>query len=89
MQEYFFFNGMIRLIMETSLELAITAVLNMYTVDWNTPFRSVKYSSALSIISLILLSVLTFFLVLYYWKNFEKLKQKMFRDRVGAGVEGT
>ena len=80
---------MIRLIMETSLELAITAVLNMHTVDWNTPFRSVKYSSALSIISLILLSVLTFFLVLYYWKNFEKLKQKMFRDRVGAGVEGT
>ena len=80
---------MIRLIMETSLELAITAVLNMYTVYWNTPFLSVKYSSALSIISLILLSVLTFFLVLYYWKNFEKLKQKMFRDRVGAGVEGT
>ena len=89
MQEYFFFNGMIRLIMESSFELAITATLNMHTVDWDTSLREVKYSTTLAILSLIVLGAFTTFLTVFYWTNFSKLKQKSCRDRFGAGVAGT
>ena len=61
---------MIRLIMETSFELAITCFINMHTVDWETQFRAVKYSTALAIISMIIINALPILLVLYYCKNF-------------------
>ena len=59
--------------METAFELAIAAVINMHTVDWDTPFRAVRYSTALSIISLIFLTGLPFFLTLFYCKNISVL----------------
>ena len=75
--------------METSIELAIVAMLNIHTANWDTPFHEVKYSNALSIISLILLGALTFLIPLFYWRNFSKLKGKGFRNKVGAGLEST
>lgn len=75
--------------METAFELSLAAVLNMRTVDWNTPFKAVKYSTALAIISLIFLGVLIPFSTVFYIKYFSKLKQKGFRNKYGAGVEST
>ena len=80
---------MIRLVMETAFELSLAAILNMRTVDWGTPFPAVKYSTALSIISLILLSVLTFFFPVFNWKNFSILKQPSFMKKHRASLEGT
>ena len=75
--------------METAFELSLVAVLNMRTVDWASPFPSVKYSTAISIISLILLGVLPMLLTVFYYKNFSKLKQKDFRDMCNSGLVGT
>ena len=75
--------------METSFELSIVAILNLYTVNWDIPLHEVKYSNSLAIISLILVGALTLFLPLFYWKKFSSLKQKSFRNKVGVGVEST
>ena len=89
MQDYFFCNGLIRLFMEIAFELSLVTVLNMRTVDWETQFRAVKYSTAFSIISLIHLVVLPILLTLFYYKNFSKLRQKNFRDKCGSALLGT
>ena len=75
--------------METSFDLAIVAVLNMHTVDWNSPFRAVRYSNALAIISLIMLGVIAPLLTVFYYKNFSILKQKSFRRKYGTGYTAT
>ena len=45
---YLFWNGLIRLFMEIFFEVAFASALNLYTVDWDSPFPSVKYSNLLS-----------------------------------------
>ena len=80
---------MIRLVMETAFELSLLAILNMLTVDWDTTYPAVKYSTALSIIFLILLGVLTPFFTLFNWKHFSKLKQKSFKNKHRASIEST
>lgn len=80
---------MIRLVMETAFELSIVAIVNMRTVDWGTSFPAEKYSTALSIISLILLGVLTLFFSVFNWLNFSKLKETSFKNKHRASLEGT
>ena len=86
---YFFWNGFIRLFMECFFELAITALVNIRTVDWQTSYRGVKYSNSLTLISLILMGVLVPCLnVLYCW-NFRILNENRFKNRYGSGLEET
>ena len=68
--DYFFLNGLIRLLMETSFELAFVAVLNIRTVNWDTPFPSVRYSNALAVFFFVLLSALSTSLVALYCIKF-------------------
>ena len=75
---YFFWNGLIRLLMETSFELVLAAVLNIHMVDWLTPYPGVKLSTTLAVISLILVSVLPPFLAVLYWRNFSNLEEDWF-----------
>ena len=75
--------------METTLELAIVAVVNMCTVDWASQFPAARLSIVLSIISLVLLCVLPIWLTVFYFKHFSKLKQKDFREKYDSALEGT
>ena len=87
--DYFFCNGLIRLVMETAFELTLVAALNIRTVDWDTTQPAVKYSNALAVLFIILLSALSTSLVYIYCIKFKKLKEKNFKDKYGAGMEGT
>ena len=87
--DFFYWNGLIHLFMETSFEMALVAVLNMHKVDWNTPFRAVRYSAALSIISLIILGGIPILLTVLYCKNFSMLKDQSFKSKYGSGYAAT
>ena len=75
--------------METWLELALVAVLNMRTVNWSTPSRTVTYSNILAVISLVLMSVLSVLLIVFYCLNFKKLNEERFKNKYGSALEGT
>ena len=64
--------------MESALELALVAILNLRTIDPARPFPAVRYSNALSLIYVIFMSILLSFLVALYCINFNKLKDKEF-----------
>ena len=83
---YFFWNGLIRLTFESTLDIALAAILNLSTVDWNNPFPVGKASSALSIVGLILLGLMYPLLTLKYLRNFSILAEDWFKKRYGAGV---
>ena len=55
--------------MEISFELILTAMLNVQTADWQTTIHIVRYSTALSIISLALVSIVFPFLSVLYYRN--------------------
>ena len=86
---YFFWNGFIRLFMESFFELAITALVNIRTVDWQTSYRGVKYSNSLTLIILILMGVLVTCLNVLYCRNFSILSEDRFKNRYGSGLEET
>ena len=73
--KYFFWNGMIRLFMETFLDFFLSAVLNVYIAVWKSPYYSENYSN---IVSLIFLSFTAAFIIAFLCcslKNFTRLKQ--------------
>ena len=78
LEAYFFWNGLIRLFMEISFELILTAMLNVHTADWQTPFHEVRFSTALSIISLTLVAIIFPFLSLLYYRNLTILSKMSF-----------
>ena len=89
MEGYFFWNGPIRLFMETFFEMVLALVLNMDSIDWSTPFYGVRYSTALTLISLCFVSGLFPFLTILYFRNFSILAEEKFKNKLGAGMEGT
>ena len=86
---YFFWNGLIRLFMETFFELILSALVNLHAVDLDSSYPGVKYSNVLTFVSLILIGLLVTSLNLLYCCNFRRLAEKRFRGRYGAGYDGT
>jgi len=86
---YFFWNGLIRLIFETSFDIALAATLNISTLIWDNPFSAVQASTALSIIGLVLLGLTYPALTVKYYRNFSILAEKSFDDHYGSGLTGT
>ena len=70
LSKYFFWNGLLRLFLESCFEMALSAILNIHQVDWATRFPSATYSNALTVISLILLGLIPLILTVLYFKNF-------------------
>ena len=83
---YFFWNGLIRLIFESTFDIALAAILNMSTVIWDSPYSAVLASTVLSIISLILIGLTYPVLALKYYRNFSILTEKFFNDHYGSGL---
>ena len=69
--------------------MVLAATLNMHKVDWNTPFSAVQYSNVVAVIFLVTVSALCPFFIVFYCKNFKILPEPHFKDKCGAGVEGT
>ena len=75
--------------MEFFLGITLTAVLSIKTVDWDTPFPSVKYSNSLTVITLVLVGVIPLLLGVLYCINFPKLRQDDVKSNYDAGLDGT
>ena len=86
---YFFWNGLIRLFMESFFELVLCALVNLHAVDWDSSYPGVKYSNVLTFISLILIGLIVTCLNVLYCCNFSRLAEERFRNRFGAGYDGT
>ena len=63
LKNYLYFNGSIRFYMEVFLDMVLAASLNLHTVEWDSPFPSVKISNYLSIALLALICILPFFVI--------------------------
>ena len=64
--------------METFFEMVMVAVVNLRSADWDTPFPGVRYSIALTLISLILVGMLFPCLTVHYCRNFRILAEDRF-----------
>ena len=64
---YLFFNGLIRLYMEIYLGMALASVLNMHTVDWQSPFKWVTFSNYSGLVALILITTLPILLFVPFY----------------------
>ena len=80
LKNYFFYNGVIRFYMETFLNLLLASLLNVYTVDWNSPFSAIIYSNYASIFILSSTIVTLFILFIVYCRNADIMDQRDIRD---------
>lgn len=86
---YFHWNGLIRLFMETSLEMAITTFLGLYFFEADSLFAFVKYSNVMTMISLVLLIVTPIILLVLYYRNFAILANPSFKAKYSTALAGT
>lgn len=71
--------------METFFEILISVVIHFSSnFDWDSPFRSVRYSNILTIIFMIFLILFPLILISVSCRNFERLKEDSFRNRCGT-----
>jgi len=86
---YFFWNGLIRLLMETYLELILGSILNIRTADWDSDYPDERYSNYLSVVLLVISTVLLLLFVVFYVWNFSALNYDRFRSTYSAVLDGT
>ena len=66
MSEYFFWNGVIRMFMETFLDLLLAASINGLYANWNTSSNSEKFSNYFSCALLVIIALLLPFFAIFY-----------------------
>ena len=87
---YLFWNGLIRMYMEIYFGMALASVLNMHTVDWESPFEWVQVSNSAGLVGLILIAALPIavFVPIYFRKR-ALWSDEEFKKTYGALLEGT
>ena len=75
LHNYFFFNGPLRLFMETFLDLYLSSMLNVVTVDDETDNPSVEASNYAALAVFIAGSAMVPLLGILYYYKFEKIDQ--------------
>ena len=73
LKQYLFFNGMIRLLMESFFELVLTASLNIHTADSEDRLPAEEYSNALAIIFLAVCILSPLYLVTKHCVHFHRV----------------
>ena len=86
---YFFWNGLLRLFMETFFDTFLSSVLNVHTADWDSPSSSVQFSNIISLVLLVIKGVTFFLVTTLYVRNLEVLGFPDIRSRVGALLDDT
>ena len=71
--DYLFWNGPIRLFMEVFFEVAFASALNLYVVEWDTPFFATKYSNIFALVIFITFSLVCIFLIIFYAMNLGRI----------------
>lgn len=78
---YFIWNGLVRLFMETFVDLLLAATLNITQVPWVDTWSSLnqteKYSIGLSLAILAAMICLLLFFSVHYYRNFYELKENV------------
>lgn len=87
LEEYFFYNGIMRFYLETFFDLILAAALNIYTADWDTTNASEKFSNGLSLTVLILSALVMLICAIYFSYNFDAFKYENFK--VSTILDGT
>ena len=86
---YFFWGGLLRLLMEAFMELLMASILNVYMADWEAPTWQESTSNNLSIAILAFIALLLPFLAIYLTYNLDAFKYEEFSDSYGAVLDGT
>ena len=83
-----FWNGIIRVIMETYMEVSLISVLNISVIDWQADDSYVLASNILSLVFLSLFSAFPLLLLLKLCRSRESWHKYGFKKRYGTVFEG-
>ena len=86
--KYLYFNGTIRLLMESYMDLVMFALINIKDLDWSGDFFFVTLNNWISISLVGILIVFPFLIVIVYVRNVKQWKEDQFQERYGAFVDG-
>ena len=83
-----FFGVALRFIFEAYLEFGLCIIIGMYHLDWNKTNLSVNYCSVFTVIFGVLVTLMPFYVGLFYYFNIGKVEDKGFKQRHGVLYEG-
>ena len=86
LKSYFFWAGLLRIFMQTFLELFLTSMLNLMTADYDTENASEKFSNILAWPLFICSIGIAILLAVYIWRNFATIDAN---SSVSMILEGT
>ena len=75
---YFYWEGYNRFYMEIFIDVTFLSVLNLHTADWASPFLSIKFSNALSVLFIVITCGTLIFYMIGYFRLQDELRAKKF-----------
>ena len=86
---YFFWNGLLRLFMETFFDSFLASVLNVHTADWSSSSASVQYSNIASLVFLVITGITFIIVATMYVRNLDIMGFGDIRGKYGALLDDT
>ena len=86
---YLYWDGINRFFMELFFDLIFLSILNLYMVDWDTPFSSVKFSNYFTVFILVLTSGVLVFYIIKFYRQPRNQRVRNFSESFGPLLEGT
>ena len=78
LRRYLYWNCLIRLYMEVFKDMALLTVLNMHTVNWDSPHASVIFSNYVALLILLLIGLLPPVFLIFFCCKKDKWQNKGF-----------
>ena len=85
---FFFFNGLIRIFMESFLDLTLSAVLNLMMADWETEYFWEHFSNMCSLAWMAFAGVIMICLAFVSMCSISQFEDQMIKGRIGAIYDG-
>ena len=83
-----YFNAIIRVFMQLYQEIALLSLINIFQIDFESPYRSERYSNMLSIVFITLVTIVPAPLLIFSYIRRNEWNSVNFRARYGTVVDG-
>ena len=83
-KKFLYWNWTIRFFMEIYMSFSLFAFVGLASLEWDSPFASVRFCNFLTLAIVIVILVVPAILIRHLIKNMKKLNDKSFKDKFGT-----
>ena len=86
---FLYWNGIIRFFIESYLDFAVCALINLKEINWEDDLSAVYYNNVLTFLTVVCLGLIPIILVVFYIYKLKMWNDEEFKAKYSSLIEGT